>query len=118
MADQTTERTIRDLVFAGFNRRVLALDRYTGEIVWKWKAPEGTGFVTVMLDGDRLIVSVNGYMYCLDPLFGQVVWNNPLKGLGVGVTSLTSVRGSVNGAEAAAAAAQQQQQAAAAAAAT
>jgi outer membrane protein assembly factor BamB len=116
MATAPTERTIRDLVFAGFNRRVFALDRYTGEVVWKWKAPEGTGFVTVLLDGDRLMVSVNGYMYCLDPLYGQVVWSNPLKGFGVGVTSLTSVHGSVNGAEAAAAAAQQQQQAAAAAA--
>ena len=43
--------------------------------------------------GDRLVAAVNGYMYCLDPVFGQVVWENPLKGLGVGVVSLASRRG-------------------------
>jgi histidyl-tRNA synthetase len=30
------------LIFLGFNSRVAALDRATGEMVWKWKSPEGT----------------------------------------------------------------------------
>jgi len=52
------------------------------------------GYVTLLLDGDRLIVSTNGYIYCLDPLTGQILWNNPLRGYGSGApTSLTSVRG-------------------------
>ena len=41
-----------------------------------------------------MIVSANGYLYCLDPLTGRVLWNNPLSGYGVGVASLVSVRGS------------------------
>lgn len=90
---QSKERSLGDLVFIGLNKRVIALDRYSGEVAWDWKAPEGTGFVALMLDGDRLIASVNGYVYCLDPLFGQEVWRNPLKGFGVGVTSVTSIRG-------------------------
>jgi len=46
------------------------------------------------LDGDRLIVSTNGYIYCLDPLTGVIRWHNPLKGYGGGApTSMISTRG-------------------------
>lgn len=115
-----SERTIQDLVFVGFNKRVIALDRYDGQIVWAWRAKEGSGYASLLLDGDRLIVGVNGYIYCLDPMFGQEVWSNPLKGKGMGITSMTSVRGATfaDPAAAAAEAAQQQQAAAGATAAT
>jgi outer membrane protein assembly factor BamB len=103
------ERTIDDLIFVGFNSRIFALDRYTGELAWHWKSPRGSSsHVALLLDGDRLIASVNGYMYCLDPLFGQVVWANELKGFGTGVAALTSARGqAVSGAAATLIAAQQ-----------
>ncbi len=107
------QRKIADLVYVGFNRRVIALDRYSGEIAWDWRAPKGSGFVSLLLDGDRLIAAVSGYIYCLDPLFGQVVWENPLKGLGLGVTSLASASGSSVGGAAAAVLAQQRAAAAA-----
>lgn len=81
------------LVFVGFNSRLAALDRDTGELVWKWKSPKGTGAVMVLLDGDRLIVSIQGYTYCLDPLSGAELWNNPLKGMGLGTPCLASARG-------------------------
>lgn len=116
MANPTQERSIADLIFVGLNRKVLALDRYTGEVVWLWRSPRGSGFVAVLLDGDRLIAGVSGYIYCLDPLFGQVVWENQLKGLGVGFTSLASAHGAGGNAAVAAAAAAQQAAAAAAAA--
>jgi outer membrane protein assembly factor BamB len=110
------QRTIADLVFVGFNKQVAALDRYTGEIVWTWKAKQGSGFVALLLDGDRLIASVSGYTYCLDPLFGQEVWQNPLPGMGMGVPCLASVNGSSTSGMSAAGAAAAQQAAAAAAA--
>ena len=98
---------IDHLVFSGFNRRVVAVDRETGDIVWTWKAPKGMSYVSLLLDGDRLIVAVDGYLYCLDPDTGVERWSNPLKGLGTGVTSLASVRGSTHvGLQAASAAAQ------------
>jgi hypothetical protein len=81
--------------------------------VWEWKSPQGSGFVSLLLDGDRLIASVNGYTYCLDPLYGQQVWANELKGFGVGTPCLVSFHGS-SGASAAAAAIAQQQAASAA----
>lgn len=93
MAGTERERTINDLVFVALNSKVIALDRYDGTIVWEWKSPKAASFLTLLVDGDRLIASANGYIYCLDPIFGQEVWNNPLKGFGVGITSLASVRG-------------------------
>lgn len=114
-ASSGAERTVQDLVYVGFNSRIIALDRYTGEIAWDWKSPKGSGFVSLLLDGDRLIASVNGYTYCLDPLFGQQVWANELKGFGMGTPSVVSYNGS-GGASAAAAAIAAQRAAAAAAA--
>ncbi len=116
MAGGAHERTIVDLVYVGLNRRVIALDRNDGHVVWEWKAAKGTGFVSLLLDGDRLVVGVSGYITCLDPVYGQVVWENPLKGYGSALSTLVSVNGSSQGAAAAAVIAQQQAAAAAAAA--
>ena len=72
----------------------------------------------LLLDGDRLIVSINGYMYCLDPIFGQLVWSNDLPGMGVGIPSLASDRGGSTGSGSHQHRAEQQRRAAAAAAAS
>jgi outer membrane protein assembly factor BamB len=83
---------ISQLVFVGLNGYALALDRDTGEIVWSNDQMK-SGYVSLLVDGDRLIVSTNGYMYCLDPLTGEIRWHNPLRGYGAGApTSLASVR--------------------------
>jgi outer membrane protein assembly factor BamB len=84
--------SVEQLIFVGLNGYALALDRDTGEIVWS-NNDLRSGYVTLLLDGDRLIVSCNGYTYCLDPLSGRTLWHNPLPGYGVGPTSLASVRG-------------------------
>src|SRR5579871_1003278 len=87
---------LKDLIFVGLNGYALALHRESGEIVWTNNKMQ-SGYVTLMLDGDRLIVSTNGYMYCLDPLTGEILWHNPLRGYGMGApTSLCSVRGQVS----------------------
>jgi len=82
-----------ELVFVGFNSRVAALDRHDGTLIWQWKCPDSSGYVALMFDSDRLIVSVNGYMYCLNPENGQMLWRNSLKGFGTGVPSLASIAG-------------------------
>ena len=97
----TNKNTINDLVFLGFNKQVIALDRFSGEKVWEWKAPKGTGYTAILVDGDRLIASVDGYTYCLDPLTGSEVWMNELKGHGTGIPSVVSIRGSSTGGAAA-----------------
>ena len=92
MANQKLE----DLVFVGFAKQVVALDRYSGEKKWEWKSPDGSGFPAILVDGDRLIVSVEGYTYCLEPTTGGLVWENKLKGMGTGIPSLASIRGSTS----------------------
>ncbi len=91
---QQPQRTVNDLIYVAFGKHVIALDRYTGEKVWQWSPPKGAGYMSILLDGDRLIVSAQGYMHCLDPLFGQEVWSNPLDGMGTGVPCLASANGS------------------------
>src|SRR5260221_7163835 len=84
---------IEQLIFVGLNGYTVALNRDTGELGWSNNKMK-SGYVTLLLDGDRLIVSTNGYIYCLDPLTREILWNNPLKGYGVGSpASLLSVRG-------------------------
>jgi outer membrane protein assembly factor BamB len=85
-------RSVDQLVFVGLRGYAVALDRDTGEIVWSNNEMH-SGYVSLLLDGDRLIVSTNGYTYCLDPLTGRILWHNPLSGYGVGPTSICSVRG-------------------------
>jgi outer membrane protein assembly factor BamB len=105
---------LSDLVFTGFNKRVAALHRETGRMLWQWKAYHN-GYVTLLLDGEMLIVSVNGFMYGLDALTGREIWQNEMEGFGYGVASLVSVNG-VTGASLQSVAAAQAAQAAATAA--
>ena len=84
---------LNDLVFTGLNSRVAALNRNTGAIVWRWAAGSGATFTSLLLDGDRLIVSVHGYMFALDAASGRQLWANEMAGFGYGVASLASVRG-------------------------
>lgn len=82
-------------IFVGFNSRVAALHRDSGDILWQWKSPKGScPYVSVLLDGDRLVVSVNGYTYCLDAFTGEELWRNYFSGFGLGYPTITSARGS------------------------
>jgi hypothetical protein len=82
---------VEDMVFVGLNGRVIALDRDSGDILWQWKASRNGGYMTLLPDRDRLVVSAGGYIYCLDPATGQEKWHNPLTGFGVGVAVLATM---------------------------
>src|SRR6185295_7528398 len=85
---------LRNIVYTGFNKYVIALDQNSGEMLWDWKCPKGSGYVSLLLtDEQHLIVSVSGYTYCLDPGTGHQRWFNELAGYGTGVASLVSVSG-------------------------
>lgn len=83
--------TVENLIFIGLNGRVATLDRRSGEIVWEWKCAHSSGYVSLLVDHGRLIVSVNGYTHCLDPLTGEQFWENTLKGFGTGPAAIATV---------------------------
>jgi outer membrane protein assembly factor BamB len=107
--------TTRDLLFIGFNGRVIAVDRADGSVAWKWRPSRrgmGHGTVTLLPDGDRLFASMMGYTWALDPVDGRELWYQPLKGEGQGIPTLATMVSSSDGARLAATAAAAQASAA------
>ncbi len=87
-----------ELLFVGFNGKVIAVHRATGELIWRWYASKG-GRSTIMIlpDGDRLFVCCQGYTWALDPATGRELWFQPFRGEGVGIPMLATMRGSSDG---------------------
>jgi PQQ-like domain len=106
-------KTSENLVFVALNGRVVALHRNSGKIRWRWQAAKAGAYMTLLPDRDRLVVSAGGYIYCLDTLTGEELWDNPLTGFGVGVAALATVRSHSPHGDVASAAAQDAAQAAA-----
>ncbi len=80
---------IPDLVFIGIKGSVLALNRATGQQVWATHL-KGMSFVTLVLQGDALLASCCGELFCLDARTGNPRWHNPLKGFGRGLATIAT----------------------------
>ena len=111
------------LVYVGIKNYVVALDRSTGEAVWsttlKGAISRSMSFVTVLRDAEGILATCGGEIFCLDPKDGTILWQNPLKGLGTGLTTMaTDAGGSVASATTSVFEESQRRAAAAAAAAT
>ena len=76
-----------DLVFIGIKGSVVALARATGQQVWATHL-KGSDFVNVLLENGAILASCCGEIFCLDPLTGNALWHNPLKGFGRGLASI------------------------------
>jgi outer membrane protein assembly factor BamB len=91
-------RIASGLVYIGIKGNVVALDRRSGAEVWraglKGSMGRSSSFVCVFRDGDLLFATCGGEIYCLDPTDGTLLWQNPLKGLGLGLTSIAGEPGS------------------------
>ena len=78
-----------NLIFIGIKGTALALDRATGQEVWRAKL-KGSDFASVvLLDGD-LFATASGELFCLDAATGKLRWQNPLKGLGYGLITIAA----------------------------
>ena len=75
------------LIFIGIGGAVVALDRSTGEEVWRSRL-KGSDFVNLALQDGDLYATAKGELFCLDPATGDVRWQNPLKGLGTGLITI------------------------------
>lgn len=80
--------SLGNILFIGACGKVVALDRFDGSILWRWKATVGSGFwaslvpssfTSIAVDRDRLIVATPKCIWCLDPLTGAEVWTCRLK---------------------------------------
>jgi outer membrane protein assembly factor BamB len=78
-----------DLVFIGIKGSVIALDRATGQQVWATHL-KGSDFVNVVLQNGAILASCYGEIFCLDPLKGDALWHNPLKGFGTGLATIAT----------------------------
>src|SRR6266581_3883752 len=76
-----------ELVFLGIKGSVVALNRATGQQVWATRL-KGSDFVNVTLQQGILLASCCGEIFCLDPLTGDALWHNPLKGFGTGLATI------------------------------
>jgi outer membrane protein assembly factor BamB len=82
-------------VFLGVHGEVLALDRTTGQTVWRTKL-SGGDFVNLLLDQDRIIATTKGEAYCVDAATGQLLWHNKLPGVGWGLITIATASGSTS----------------------
>ena len=81
------------MIYLGVKGSVVALDRDTGQQLWSVNL-KGGDFVNVHLDGDRLIATTKGEIFCLDARSGVHVWHNSLPGLGLGLVTVATSSGS------------------------
>src|SRR5260370_16331456 len=80
---------VSELVFIGIRGSVIALNRATGEQVWATHLKR-YDFVNVMVEDGRILASCSGEVFCLDPLTGNAIWHNPLKGFGTGLATVAT----------------------------
>jgi outer membrane protein assembly factor BamB len=104
-------------IYVGIRGHVVALDRRTGDELWRTHL-KGASFVYVQRDEDLLLATCSGEVFALRPRTGELVWHNRLKGMGMGFTTVIGDAGAAAAGVAGIAALEAQRQAAAAAAAT
>jgi outer membrane protein assembly factor BamB len=74
-------------IFVGIKGAALAIDRDTGQTLWRTEL-KGSDFVSLTVQGGDLFAASRGRVYRLDPLSGDILWCNELPGLGWGIVSL------------------------------
>src|SRR3954453_16651710 len=79
-----------EILLIGLKRKVAAVARRDGRILWSTVIPGGMGqgFVTILSDGARVFAYTNGSLHCLDLQNGRLLWSNDLPGYGYGIGSL------------------------------
>ncbi len=51
---------------------------------------KGSDFVNVVVDDGVTLANCQGEVFCLDPLTGDGLWHNPLKGLGTRMATIAT----------------------------
>jgi len=85
-------------IFVGTSGQVAAIEKATGQILWKTKVKGGfitgsTYFVTLLVEGNKVYAYTDGELFCLDAASGQILWSNDLPQMGFQLASLATVAG-------------------------
>lgn len=80
-------------IYLGIRGTVVALDRATGNELWRTEL-KGADFVNVVIDGGQLYATAKGEIFCIDAATGDLLWHNKLSGLGLGLVSIATPSGS------------------------
>ncbi|HEY4361760.1 MAG TPA: PQQ-binding-like beta-propeller repeat protein [Bryobacteraceae bacterium] len=80
-------------IFIGVHGSVFALDYATGRTIWT-TALKGSDFVTILVDGARILAATKGEVFCLDAATGHLLWRNDLPGQGWGVITIATATAS------------------------
>jgi len=112
-------RSRSSLIYIGIKGHVLAFDRKTGVEIWRTQLPakykSSASFVNIVRDADGLFAACAGEVFALHPRTGELLWKDPLKGLGTGVISIATELGATSSLTVAVVEEQQRQAAASAA---
>lgn len=78
----------KDVLYAAISGTVLAIDVQSGKELWRRTVRPGVGVTTIDPRDKRIIVAAAGELWALDAKDGEILWHNPLKGLGLGFLSI------------------------------
>ncbi len=84
--------TLKRVLFVGGHGFITAIDKVTGDEIWRTSLKgSGYGFVNILIEDNRIIAASGGKLYCLAPEQGELLWTNSMSGLGYGIYSLATV---------------------------
>ena len=81
-----------DVLYVGMKGNVVALDKRTGQEVWRTKLG-GYDLVNILVEEELIFAYAKGHVYCLS-FKGQVLWDNGMPGLGYSMALLASYQSS------------------------
>ncbi len=89
-----------DLLFIGTHGHVVAIEKATGQAVWKTSLPK-TGYevVSIVVEDGLVLCASAGRAFALDIDTGEIRWTNNLQGLGHGFVYMTTARQNSHGAD-------------------
>ena len=84
-----------DLLFASTYGHVSAIDKRSGDELWRTSLP-GTGYLvaSMVYEDETLFVGTGGHVFALDPSTGRILWENRMPGLHHGLVQVVTKRSS------------------------
>jgi outer membrane protein assembly factor BamB len=85
-----------EILYLGAKAHVAAVGQRDGKVHWKTKLTgglkiSGSGFVTLLVEAERVYAYTYGWLYCLAAASGQELFACKVPGLGYGIGTLATL---------------------------